>query len=82
MSTIEIKAYDVLRAKLGEKEAETLMEYIQSRSGMTEEKARSQFASEDKVKALISDAKIDLIKWMIGFWVTQMAALIGLYLKG
>ncbi|MCY7351125.1 MAG: hypothetical protein LH606_10710 [Cytophagaceae bacterium] len=56
------------------------IEYIQSRGGITEEKARNQFATEDKVKVLISDAKVDLIKWMIGFWVTQMAALIGLYL--
>jgi hypothetical protein len=27
----------------------------------------------------ISEAKVDLIKWMVGFWITQMAAIVGLY---
>ena len=25
--------------------------------------------------------KVDLIKWMVGFWIAQMAAIIGLYLR-
>lgn len=41
MSTLEIKAFDILRNKLGEKEAGTLMECIQCRNGLTEDKARS-----------------------------------------
>ncbi|HEV2830350.1 MAG TPA: hypothetical protein VGW31_00090 [Hanamia sp.] len=28
----------------------------------------------------LSQAKVDLIKWMVGFWIVQMAAIIGLYL--
>ena len=27
----------------------------------------------------ISEAKVDLVKWMVGFWIAQMAAIIGLY---
>ena len=25
--------------------------------------------------------KVDLIKWMVGFWIAQMAAIIGLYIS-
>ena len=28
----------------------------------------------------IANTKVDLIKWMVGFWIAQMAAIIGLYL--
>jgi hypothetical protein len=30
---------------------------------------------------LTKDDKVDLIKWMVGFWVAQMAAIVGLYIK-
>jgi hypothetical protein len=30
---------------------------------------------------LIKDDKVDLIKWMVGFWIAQMAVIIGLYLN-
>ena len=30
---------------------------------------------------LTKDDKVDLIKWMAGFWIAQMAAIIGLYLR-
>jgi len=29
----------------------------------------------------IAETKVDLIKWMVGFWIVQMAAIIGLYLN-
>ena len=27
------------------------------------------------------DDKVDMIKWMVGFWIAQMAAIIGFYIK-
>ncbi len=30
---------------------------------------------------LTKDDKVDLIKWMVGFWIAQMAATVGLYLR-
>jgi hypothetical protein len=29
----------------------------------------------------LANTKVDLIKWMVGFWIAQMAAIIGLYLN-
>jgi len=30
---------------------------------------------------LVKEDKVDLIKWMIGFWIAQMAAIVGLYIR-
>lgn len=73
MSTIELKVYEIFKAKLGEAEASTIIEYIDQK---TEEKINNK-----KDVFLTKDDKIDLIKWMVGFWIAQMAAIIGLYLK-
>ena len=73
MSTLELKAYEIFKSKLGEKEAETLIEYFDTKV-------------DDKLKSksdifLTKDDKVDLIKWMVGFWIAQMAAIVGLYIR-
>jgi hypothetical protein len=73
MTTIELRVYEIFKTKLGEKEAETVMEYLDSKA---EEKI-----NQKKDVFLIKDDKVDLIKWMVGFWIAQMAAIIGLYLR-
>jgi len=30
---------------------------------------------------LVKEDKVDLIKWMVGFWIAQMAAIVGLYIR-
>jgi len=73
MTAIELRVYEIFKTKLGEKEAETVMEYLDSKA---EEKI-----NQKKDVFLTKDDKVDLIKWMVGFWIAQMAAIIGLYLK-
>lgn len=73
MSTLELKAYEILKNKLGENEASTIIQFIEEKS---EEKI-----NQKKDVFLTKDDKVDLIKWMVGFWIAQMAAIIGLYLK-
>lgn len=78
MSSLELKVYEIFKTKLGEKEAETIIEYFEA-------KAESKFQQKKDVLATkedIANSKADLIKWMVGFWLAQMAAIIGLYLKG
>ena len=36
---------------------------------------------EQKDILLTKDDKVDLIKWMVGFWIVQMAAIVGLYIN-
>jgi hypothetical protein len=77
MSSLELKVYEIFKAKLGEKEAETIIEYFEA-------KAEAKYAEKRDVLATkedIANSKVELIKWMVGFWIAQMAAIIGLYLK-
>ena len=80
MSTLEISTYEALKNKLGEQEAKTLLEYIDKKSGITEDRADKRYATDDKVKFYISEAKTEIVRWMFLFWVGQMAAMIGLIL--
>jgi hypothetical protein len=73
MTSIELRVYEIFKTKLGEKEAETVMEYLDSKA---EEKI-----NQKKDIFLTKDDKVDLIKWMVGFWIALMAAIIGLYLR-
>ncbi len=72
MSTIDLKAYEIFKSKFGEKDAEIVIEYFES-------KTESKF-QEKKDIFLTKDDKIDMIKWMVGLWLAQMAAIIGIYL--
>jgi hypothetical protein len=72
MSVLELKVYEIFKNKLGEDEAAAVMEFIDIK---TEEKINSK-----KDIFLTKDDKVDLIKWMVGFWIAQMAAIIGLYI--
>ena len=74
MSALELKVYEIFKAKLVEQDAATVIEYFESKS---EEKI-----NQKKDVFLTKDDKVDLIKWMVGFWIAQMAAIIGLYLRG
>lgn len=49
------------------------MEFIEEK---TEEKI-----NQKKDVFLTKDDKVDMIKWMVGFWIAQMAAIVGLYIK-
>jgi hypothetical protein len=73
MTALELKVYEIFKVKLGEKEAGTVMEFLEAK---TEEKINQM-----KDIFLTKDDKVDMIKWMVGFWIAQMAAIIGLYIK-
>jgi hypothetical protein len=73
MTALELRVYEIFKVKLGEKEAETVMEFLEAK---TEEKI-----NQKKEVFLTKDDKVDMIKWMVGFWIAQMAAIIGLYMK-
>ncbi len=73
MSTLELKTYEILKNKLGEEEASTIIQFIEEKS--------EQKINQKKDVFLTKDDKVDLIKWMVCFWIAQMAAIIGLYIK-
>jgi hypothetical protein len=86
MSTIEIKAYEIFKAKLGDKEAETLIEYVNSKKDnlLTDDKAKTIFLTEERAKTIFAtkedlmSAKNDIIRWTIAMIVGQTALLVTL----
>ena len=84
MIVSEIKLYELLKAKLGEKEAESFVHILEQKVDDKFEDANKTLATKEDVARLdikIAETKVDLIKWMVGFWIAQMAAIIGLYLN-
>jgi hypothetical protein len=84
MIVSEIKLYELLKAKLGEKEAEAFVHILEKKVDDKFEDAKHTLATKEDIARLdikIAETKVDLIKWMVGFWIAQMAAIIGLYLN-
>jgi NOL1/NOP2/fmu family ribosome biogenesis protein len=84
MIVSEIKLYELLKAKLGEKEAEAFVHILEKKVDDKFNDAKQTLATKEDIARLdikIAETKVDLIKWMIGFWIAQMAAIIGLYLN-
>ncbi len=76
MSSLDLKVYEIFKSKLGEKEAEIVIEYFEAKAEAKYQKKKETLSTKED----LSQAKVDLIKWMVGFWIVQMAAIIGLYL--
>ncbi len=76
MSTLDLKVYEIFKSKLGEKEAEIVIEYFEAKTEAKYQEKKETLATKED----LSQAKVDLIKWMVGFWIVQMAGIVGLYL--
>ena len=73
MSTLEFKLYDLLRSKLGEQEAQSVVEFVRLEvKEAVEDKTQILATKEDmyKLDVKISVTKNDIVKWLFGFWVT------------
>ena len=77
MVVSEIELYELLKAKIGEKEASAFVEILDKKVDKKFDDAKLTLATKQDV----TQAKLDTVKWMVGFWIAQMAAIIGLYLK-
>lgn len=77
MSNItSIEMYNILKIKLGEKEAKALTEYVESHVEKSFEKEIYRLATKEDVLKLdvkLSDTKSEIIKWMFIFWIGQVA---------
>jgi len=74
MQVAEIELYEILKGKLGEKEARTLVEYIET-------KVDKKLAEKQDIlatKADLANMKAEIIKWMFLFWIGQLASLIAI----
>jgi NOL1/NOP2/fmu family ribosome biogenesis protein len=81
MIVSEIKLYELLKAKLGEKEAEAFVEILETKVDQKFEEAKLVLATKEDIARLdikIAETKAELIKWMFIFWIGQITVIAGL----
>ena len=81
MSAIEIKAYEIFKAKFSEAEANILIEYIEDKAEKTIVQKKDIFLTKDdkvEIVSMIKDTRNEMIKWMFIFWIGQLAAMVAI----
>ena len=85
MQIAEIELYEILKSKVGEKEAKTLVEYIEAKVEKKFEDKKDILATKEDLANLktelmvqIEKTRSDIIKWMFLFWIGQLASLIAI----
>ena len=74
MQITSIELFELLRPKLGEQEARTLVQYVEIKSEEAYTSKKDVLATKEDV----ANIKADLIKWMFIFWVGQIGVLIAI----
>jgi len=89
MVVSEIKLYEILKLRLGEKEAEALVEFVEAKIKESDEENLKVLATkedmakikedmakiEGRLETKIVETKADLMKWMFIFWASQLLAI-------
>lgn len=82
ISISEIDLYDMLKDKLGEKEAKSLVEYVETRVDRKLAEKKDVLATKEDLANVKADLEVkieqvrsDIIKWMFIFWIGQLASL-------
>ena len=85
MTVTTLDLYNILRSKIGEAEAKTLVEFIEQKVTNQIENEVSGLASKADLKSEIAklDVKIEktkseIIKWMFIFWAGQTGIMVGI----
>lgn len=92
MHVAEIELYEILKSKIGKKEAKTLVEYIETKVDKNFDEKKDFLATKQDISSLemstkqeianleikIETTRADLIKWMFLFWIGQIATIAAL----
>jgi hypothetical protein len=81
MQVAEIELYEILKEKIGDKEAKTLVEYIEAKAEKKLQEKKDILATKLDVEELRTEMqkmKAEIIKWMFIFWAGQIGALIAI----
>lgn len=81
MNTANIKLYDLFRndLKLNELKAREFVEAIDNTISQEVRQDKFEVATKDFVKKEITEAKNGMIKWFVGFFITLVVMILGLY---
>ena len=84
MQALELKVYEIFKSRFSPQEAETVIEYFDAKAEKKYEEKKEVLATKDDVLAIrkeIAESKSDLLKWIVGMWIAQMATMLILFLK-
>jgi len=79
MKSLELRVYEILKNRFSEKEAEAFIEYFESKTNEKIDDKKDIFLTkQDKIDLIekMNKDKLDLIKWMFGFWITIVMLLL------
>jgi hypothetical protein len=88
--TTDIQLFRILKERLGEKEAEALVDFVDAKLKENNAVNLTILATKEDIaetkqeisatRTLIAETKAELIKWMFIFWIGQIAATFGFIL--
>jgi hypothetical protein len=91
ITTTDIQLFQILKLKLGEKEAEALVTFVDNKIKESNENNLKVSATKEDINLLkieiaklelkISKSKVETLRWVFGFFVALMLAIVGLYFK-
>jgi hypothetical protein len=88
MTTGSIRFFQVLKTRLGEREAEAIVDYVDNSLKENNRQMQEILATKEDLANLrgelrteIAEVKSDIIRWTFAFFVTLMLAILGLYLR-
>lgn len=91
ITTTGIQLYEILKQKLGSKEAEALVGFVDARIKESNEQNIKSLATKEDIYALkedmtelklkISDTRTDVARWMFAIFITLVLAVMGFYVR-
>ena len=81
MIVSEIRLFELLKAKIGEKEAEAFIDILEKRVDKKFEDAKDTLATKEDIANMeikLANTKAEIIKWMFIFWIGQIAVVAGM----
>ena len=81
MQITSIQLFELLKPKLGETEARTLVEFVETKTEDAISDKKDVFlVKDDKLEMIEKMEKIrsDMIKWMFIFWVGQIGVIVAI----
>ena len=80
----DIQLFQILKQRLGHKEAEALVSFVDGKIKDSNEVNLKGIATKEditRVETKIAETKIDTVKWVFGFFVVMMLSILGLYFR-
>ncbi len=95
LTMTDIQLFQILKLKLGEKEAEALVTFVDNKLKESNESNLKVLSTKEDIHLLrneltqtkgeletkIAETKSDIIRWVFGIFIVLMLAIIGLYFK-